>query len=93
MSSSASTPVVSPSSIPRPQTQVEEKAFPEKDCLTCRLTGAGAFTGIGIYAIIQANNQGAFKKIRPPGAPVVAGKVTALIGTVFIGLGIGRLFI
>lgn len=48
---------------------------------TCRLTGAAAFTGIGTYALVQANQQGAFKRIRPQGAPVVAGKITALVGT------------
>lgn len=48
---------------------------------TCRLTGAAAFTGIGAYALVQANQQGAFKRIRPQGAPVVAGKITGLIGT------------
>ncbi|OWZ59946.1 hypothetical protein C356_00508 [Cryptococcus neoformans c45] len=72
---------------------VDKRAFPGKDCLTCRLTGAAVFTGFGTYALVQANQQGAFKRIRPQGAPVVAGKITALIGTVFIGLGIGRLFI
>ncbi|KIR50796.1 hypothetical protein I315_06738 [Cryptococcus gattii Ru294] len=72
---------------------IDKRGFPGKDCLTCRLTGAAAFTGIGAYALVQANQQGAFKRIRPQGAPVVAGKITALIGTVFIGLGIGRLFL
>lgn len=48
---------------------------------TCRLTGAAVFTGVGTYALVQANQQGAFKRIRPQGAPVVAGKITALIGT------------
>ncbi|WVN88525.1 uncharacterized protein L203_103736 [Cryptococcus depauperatus CBS 7841] len=71
----------------------ETKAFPRKDCLICRMTGATAFTGVGLYALYQAKQQGAFQKVRPIGAPIVTGKVTALIGTVFIGLGVGRLFV
>ncbi|WVF66579.1 hypothetical protein IAT40_001319 [Kwoniella sp. CBS 6097] len=64
-----------------------------QDCLSCRLTGAAAFTGLGVYAINQARVQGAFKTVRPRGQPMVAVKATAIIGTVFIGLGIGRLFV
>ncbi|WVR03055.1 hypothetical protein IAU60_000044 [Kwoniella sp. DSM 27419] len=66
---------------------------PQKDCLSCRLVGAGAFTGLGAYAIHIARQQGTFKTVRPRGQPMVAGKMTAILGTVFIGLGIGRLFV
>ncbi|RSH78669.1 uncharacterized protein EHS24_002398 [Apiotrichum porosum] len=64
-----------------------------KECSTCRYTGAATFSGIGAYAIYTAHEQGAFARVRPPGSPLVAGKVTAAIGVVFLGLGIGRLFI
>ncbi|WWD22713.1 hypothetical protein CI109_107206 [Kwoniella shandongensis] len=83
---SSSTPSLAPASPVTP-------AFPGQDCLACRLTGAGAFSGLGLYALNQAHQQGAFKRVRPVGAPIVAGKITAVIGTVFLGLGIGRLFI
>ncbi|RSH83939.1 hypothetical protein EHS25_005183 [Saitozyma podzolica] len=63
----------------------------EKDCLPCRLTGAAAFTGLGGYAIYEASRQGTFRRVRPPGSPVIGGQVTAVIGLVFISLGIGRL--
>lgn len=44
------------------------------------MTGAAAFTGLGGYAIYEANRQGTFKRIRPIGAPVMAGKIQAVIG-------------
>ena len=69
---------------------------PPKDCLydqlppwswkaadrsrACRLTGAATFTGLGIYAMRQAQLQGAFQRVRPKGAPVIGGQVTAVIG-------------
>lgn len=46
----------------------------------CRLTGAAAFSGVGIYALIEARKQGAFSKVRPKGAPIVGGPVTAALG-------------
>lgn len=46
----------------------------------CKLTGAAAFSGLGIYALIEANKQGAFSKVRPKGAPIVGGPVTAALG-------------
>ncbi|KAI9633162.1 uncharacterized protein MKK02DRAFT_39138 [Dioszegia hungarica] len=58
----------------------------EPDCLACRLTGAAAFTGLGSYAIYEASRQGTFKKVRPVGGPMVAGKIQAVIGFVFISL-------
>ncbi|WRT63231.1 uncharacterized protein IL334_000134 [Kwoniella shivajii] len=64
----------------------------EQDCLSCRLVGASAFIGLGGYAIMQARKQGAFATVRPTGRPLVAGKVTGILGVVFVGLGIGRLF-
>ncbi|KAK6904727.1 hypothetical protein L486_02811 [Kwoniella mangroviensis CBS 10435] len=69
-----------------------EPGYPEKDCLSCRIIGASAFIGLGGYAIMQAKKQNAFAKVRPAGGPMIAPKVTGILGTVFIGLGIGRLF-
>lgn len=46
----------------------------------CKLTGAAAFSGVGIYALMEANKQGAFSKVRPKGAPIVGGPVTAALG-------------
>jgi hypothetical protein len=46
----------------------------------CRLTGAAAFTGLGGYAIYEASRQGTFRRVRPPGSPVIGGQVTAVIG-------------
>ncbi|WWC57612.1 uncharacterized protein I303_100144 [Kwoniella dejecticola CBS 10117] len=69
-----------------------EPGIPEQDCLSCRLVGASAFIGLGTYAIMQARKQGAFERVRPAGGPMIAGKITGILGTVFIGLGIGRLF-
>lgn len=71
---------------------------------TCKLTGAAAFSGVGIYALMEAKTQGAFSKVRPKGAPIVGGPVTAALGVgeckgplmlmvVFLTLGVGRLFI
>nr|XP_019014051.1 uncharacterized protein I206_00128 [Kwoniella pini CBS 10737]OCF52832.1 hypothetical protein I206_00128 [Kwoniella pini CBS 10737] len=53
----------------------------EQDCLSCRLIGASAFIGLGGYAIMQAKKQGAFERVRPAGGPMIAGKVTGIIGT------------
>jgi len=50
------------------------------DDRSCRLTGAATFTGLGIYALRQAQLQGTFQRIRPKGSPVVGGQVTAVIG-------------
>jgi hypothetical protein len=55
------------------------------DDRSCRLTGAATFTGVGIYAIRQAQLQGTFQRVRPKGGSVVGGQVTAVIG-------IGELF-
>ncbi|OCF34856.1 hypothetical protein I316_03402 [Kwoniella heveanensis BCC8398] len=52
-----------------------------QDCLSCRLTGAATFTGLGVYALNQARVQGAFKTVRPRGQPMVAVKATAILGT------------
>lgn len=46
----------------------------------CRLTGAATFTGLGLYAMRQAQIQGAFQRVRPKGSPVIGGQVTAVIG-------------
>ncbi|KAL1408712.1 hypothetical protein Q8F55_005525 [Vanrija albida] len=64
-----------------------------KDCIECRLTGAATFTGVGAYALYTAAQGGAFARVRPPGSPVFASKVQAAIGVVFLGLGVGRLFV
>ncbi|KAL7419379.1 Mitochondrial inner membrane organizing system component [Cryptotrichosporon argae] len=64
---------------------------PGSDCLACRLTGAGTMAGVGTYALYTAAQQGAFARVRPRGAPLAAGKVTAALGVVFLGLGVGRL--
>ena len=50
------------------------------DPRTCKLTGAAAFSGVGIYALMEAKKQGAFSKVRPKGAPIVGGPVTAALG-------------
>lgn len=47
---------------------------------SCRLTGAAAFTGLGLYAMNQGRLQGALRKVRPPGAPVMSGQISMLIG-------------
>lgn len=47
---------------------------------SCRLTGSAAFTGLGLYALNQGRLQGALKKVRPPGAPMVNGQVSLLLG-------------
>ncbi|WWC90173.1 uncharacterized protein L201_005106 [Kwoniella dendrophila CBS 6074] len=63
-----------------------------EDCLSCRLVGSGAFIGLGSYAIMQARRQGAFEVVRPAKGPMVAPKAVGILGTVFIGMGIYRLF-
>jgi hypothetical protein len=50
------------------------------DDRSCRLTGAATFTGVGIYALRQAQLQGTFQRVRPKGGSVVGGQVTAVIG-------------
>jgi hypothetical protein len=50
------------------------------DNRSCRLTGAATFTGVGIYALRQAQIQGTFQRVRPKGGSVVGGQVTAVIG-------------
>ena len=52
----------------------------EADNRSCRLTGAATFTGVGIYALRQAQLQGTFQRVRPKGGSVVGGQVTAVIG-------------
>jgi hypothetical protein len=44
------------------------------------LTGAATFTGLGGYAIYEANKSGTFLRTRPPGGPFMAGKIQAVIG-------------
>jgi hypothetical protein len=53
---------------------------PFQDCLPCRLVGAGAFTGIGTYALFEAGRQGAFAKHPPRIKTVGGGRITAVIG-------------
>ena len=50
------------------------------DNRSCRLTGAATFTGVGIYALRQAQLQGTFQRVRPKGGSIVGGQVTAVIG-------------
>jgi len=50
------------------------------DNRSCRLTGAATFTGVGIYALRQAQLQGTFQRVRPRGGSIVGGQVTAVIG-------------
>ena len=50
------------------------------DNRSCRLTGAATFTGVGIYALRQAQLQGTFERVRPKGGSLVGGQVTAVIG-------------
>jgi hypothetical protein len=50
------------------------------DDRSCRLTGAATFTGVGVYAIRQAQLQGTFQRVRPKGGSVVGGQVTTVIG-------------
>lgn len=47
---------------------------------SCRLTGAATFSGLGIYALRQAQLQGTFQKVRPKGGSIIGGQVTAAIG-------------
>jgi len=47
---------------------------------SCRLTGAATFSGLGIYALRQAQLQGTFQKIRPKGGSIIGGQITAAIG-------------
>lgn len=47
---------------------------------TCKLTGAAAFSGVGVYALMEAQKQGAFSKVKPKGAPLIGGPVTAALG-------------
>ncbi|ORY26518.1 hypothetical protein BCR39DRAFT_541105 [Naematelia encephala] len=64
----------------------------KEDCLACRLTGAATFSAIGVYALYEANKQGAFARVRPKGSPLGA-SFTVAIGVVFLSLGCGRLVI
>jgi len=47
---------------------------------SCRLTGAATFSGLGIYALRQAQLQGTFQKVRPKGGSIIGGQITAAIG-------------
>jgi len=47
---------------------------------SCRLTGAATFTGVGVYALYQGRAQGALKKVRPAGAPMVNGQLSLIVG-------------
>lgn len=86
MSSPATTTTSSERAIGQLQEQGPDstEAAPFTDCLTCRLTGAGAFTAIGIHALNVARKDGAFNKVRPIGGSRVSGGLTA-------GLGVGEL--
>jgi len=46
----------------------------------CRLTGAATFTGVGAYALYQGRAQGALKKVRPAGAPIINGQISLVLG-------------
>lgn len=68
-----------------PQDCLSALSLPKADCRAdairaCRLTGATTFTGLGVYALRQAQLQGTFQRVRPKGAPVIGGQVTAVIG-------------
>jgi hypothetical protein len=56
-----------------------DQARPE-DCLACKLIGAGAFSGLGIYALNLAKLEGAFARVRPAGKSLVASRIQAVIG-------------
>ncbi|BEJ15447.1 hypothetical protein CspHIS471_0500520 [Cutaneotrichosporon sp. HIS471] len=86
---SSTQPAPTSSTQPTQSTPEENKW---QDCTACRLTGAATFSGLGLYALYEANQQGAFAKVRPKGSPRGA-PITAAVGVVFIGLGIGRLFV
>ena len=47
---------------------------------SCRLTGAAAFSGLGLYALYQGRQQGAFQRIKPKGSPVIAGQLSVVLG-------------
>lgn len=49
------------------------------DASACRLTGAATFSGMGLYALYEAGQQGAFAKVRPKGSPRGA-SITAALG-------------
>lgn len=62
------------------QSDTKAEAQRPQDCLPCRLVGAGAFTGIGTYALFEAHRQGAFAK-HPPAVRVAGGgRITAVLG-------------
>ncbi|CAK9781873.1 hypothetical protein CC85DRAFT_287435 [Cutaneotrichosporon oleaginosum] len=50
-----------------------------QDCTACRLTGAATLSGVGLYALYEAGQQGAFAKVRPKGGPRGA-PITAAVG-------------
>jgi hypothetical protein len=51
-----------------------------EDCLPCKLIGAGAFSGLGVYSLVLAKKQGAFARIGPAGKSLVASRIQAVLG-------------
>jgi hypothetical protein len=68
-------------------------AVQAKDCLPCRLTGAGTFGGVGTYALYMAYQDGAFDKVRRKGGSIIGSRLQVLLGVGFLGLGLGRLVV
>ncbi len=67
----------------------------EKDCASCRIVGATAFTGLGVYTLYQGHTQlrrPAVSRRQIPRLPWRLAGVRVL-GCSLIGLGIYRLFI
>lgn len=53
---------------------------PSQDCRACKLVGGGAFSGLGVYALVLAQRQGAFRRVRPPGGSGLGSRVQAVLG-------------
>ncbi|KAI8149554.1 hypothetical protein BJV82DRAFT_708412 [Fennellomyces sp. T-0311] len=69
------------------QQQQLQKEQEYQDCLPCKLTGAGAFTGLGAYALREASK---LQKVPGKQSTVVG---LGVAGVVFVSAGIYRLIL
>ncbi|GLB37307.1 hypothetical protein LshimejAT787_0403580 [Lyophyllum shimeji] len=63
---------------------VRQEDLPNKDCLSCRLIGTGALTGVGSYALWQS-------RVAAPGSPGQK-RILAGLGLAFLAGGVMRWF-
>lgn len=65
--------------------------LPGSDCLSCRLTGFAAMSGLGGYSLVEAYRLGAFRRSPLPRSQPIWAGMLVVFGIGCIGAGIIRL--